>query len=157
MVLTTKGIKRVMKELEEAKKPSSDQFYQIFSDPSNIQMIYAITTKLDGIYQNGQFIILIKLPDEYPLAPPVVQFKTPNGKFECDSNICLNITHFHSETWSPLLTIDKIVQSVISVMYDKTMESGVGFISTSDEQKIKYSQESGEYNKKHNANILSFM
>lgn len=43
----------------------------------------------------------IYLSNEYPIKPPNLYFTTPNGRFEINTKICLNITKFHPESWNP--------------------------------------------------------
>lgn len=156
MVLSKGGQRRILKEIDDFKKSNEKKYYDIVFDPENMQMVYGIIFDLDSYYSTGEYIIQIKLPDDYPLAPPVVTFKTPNGKFEIEKSICLTITHYHAESWSPLLGLEKIIQSVVSVMFDETLTQGIGFISTTDDQKRSFALLSKEYNQTNNKNILSW-
>jgi len=156
MPLDERGKKRVLREMEKFHSSTEKKFYQMLLDPDNMQMAYGILFELDDPYKGGEYIIEIKLPDDYPFVPPVVKFLTPNGRFKNNVPICLSITHYHSETWSPHLDVEKVIQSVTSVLFDKDINPGVGFIETSDEEKKKLAWESTEYNKVHNKKILSW-
>lgn len=153
MPLKDKGIKRMMKEITDYQTSKEKHTFRLAFQDSNLQMIYAIVRGLDGDYTGGEYILRIKLPDDYPFSPPVIACLTPSGRFEPETNICLNITHMHSETWSPLITLEKMIYSVISVFYDQTI-SGIGGIKTSSEQKRMYAASSVEYNQKHFTGIL---
>ena len=43
----------------------------------------------------------ISLPHEYPLKPPSFEMLTPSGRFETGVKICLSISNYHEELWSP--------------------------------------------------------
>jgi ubiquitin-conjugating enzyme E2 J1 len=153
MPLKDKGVKRVMKEISEYQASREKHIFRLAYDDSNLQMIYPIIRGLDGDYTEGEYILRIKLPDDYPFSPPVIACMTPTGRFEPETNICLNITHMHSETWSPLITLEKMIYSVISVLYDKDI-TGIGSVVTSHETKKTLATASREYNRKHFAKIL---
>ena len=152
MPLTEKGLKRVVKELKEYEISDKKAFTLAYEE-HNLQVFYAIVRSMDGPYEGGEYILKIKLPDDYPFKPPVISCETPNGRFHPGTNICLNISHFHSESWSPLITLEKIIYSVISVFYDPTI-SGVGSYATSDIEKKVLAASSKEYNKKNFKKIL---
>lgn len=153
-MLDAKGLKRIMKEINE-HRATKDRCYKLAFEESNPQVFYAIVSGLDGVFTDGEYIMKIKLPDNYPFGAPVICFETPNGKFVPGSNICLNITHFHSETWSPLITLEKLINSLISLLGDKDVTHGIGFINTSNGDKKELAKASKEYNKKHFSNIMS--
>jgi ubiquitin-conjugating enzyme E2 J1 len=154
MVLGQKGVKRVMKETAEYKANKDNCPYSLSFDEKDLGMIYAILRDMDGKYKNGEYILKIKLPEDYPFSPPVISCLTPSGRFEKETNICLSITHFHSETWSPLINIEKLIYSVMSVFYDQSI-SGIGSISGTPVQTIRdLAKQSKEYNTTHHKNIL---
>lgn len=153
MPLQDKGVKRVMREIADHRDSKEEHPFRLAYEDSDLQMIYAIIRNLDGDYSGGEYIARIKLSDDYPFSPPVLAFLTPTGRFTPETNICLNITHMHPESWSPLITIEKLIYSVISVLYDQSV-SGIGGINTSSEQKRVYAASSAEYNQKHFNGIL---
>lgn len=153
MPLKDKGVRRMMKEIADYQSSREKHPFRLAFQESNLQVIHAIVRGLDGDYNGGEYILRIKLPDDYPFSPPVIAWMTPNGRFESETNICLNITHMHSETWSPLITLEKMIYSVISVLYDPTI-SGIGGIETSSEKKKMYAASSADYNRKHFPVIL---
>lgn len=153
-MLSDKGVKRVLKEIKELTKISSqERGFGISFQENDLQNFFAIVRSLDGEYKGGEYILHIKLPTNYPFSPPVISCETPNGRFLTNTNICLNISHFHSETWSPLITLEKIILSVVSVFYDNSI-SGVGSIESTPEEKKHLAQISQIYNKKYHKGIL---
>lgn len=155
-MLTEKGYKRVLRELKDyGSTPKSEREYFLSVNENDMQNIYAIIRNLDGDYEGGEYILHIKLPEEYPFKAPVLSFKTPNGRFNVDTNICLNISHFHPESWTPLINIDKIVMSVISILYDDKID-GVGSQISSSDTKQKLAKESIQYNINMNSEVLKY-
>lgn len=68
-------------------------------------------------YENGEFELRIKIPTDYPFNPPGVRMHTrifhPN--ISTDGTICVDILQ---EEWSPVLTIEKVLMSIISLLND---------------------------------------
>lgn len=69
-------------------------------------------------YQGGEFIIDIKIPQDYPFKPPRMQFDTrvyhPNISSQTGA-ICLDIL---KDKWSPVLTIKASLISLQSLLQD---------------------------------------
>jgi len=53
-------------------------------------------------------------PKEYPWKAPGIMFLTDNGRFVLNTRICLSISDFHPESWSPALRVRSIITSLIS-------------------------------------------
>ena len=91
----------------------------------------------DTIFEGGLFPCSLEFPKEYPNRPPVMKFETvgfwhPNV-FK-DGRVCISILHdaidiphyAHepmAERWRPILGIDKILLSVISILADPNCDS----------------------------------
>jgi ubiquitin-conjugating enzyme E2 D/E len=74
-------------------------------------------------YRGGIFHLLFKCPMDYAFAPPTVHFLTrvyhPN--IGCDGEICMD--RLQTRGWSPALTIEKVVLSVMSLLSDPNIEN----------------------------------
>ena len=67
-------------------------------------------------YEGGLFRLDIQVPEEYPLAPPNVRFRTrvfhPNVHFKT-GEVCLDILKQH---WSPAWTLQSVCQAVLALL-----------------------------------------
>ena len=98
-------------------------------------------------YSEGYYQGKLVFPREYPQKPPSVLFITPNGRFETNKRICLSISDFHPETWSPGWTVGTILTGIISFFNcDEKTQGSVQ--SCSMEQKRKLAIESIAFNQK---------
>lgn len=95
-------------ELNIVRYPKDDNMYLWYA------FIYGPN---DTPYENGIFKLNIEFPDNYPFSPPIVNFITKI--YHCNINnsggICLDIL---KHEWSPVLTINKILLSILSLLND---------------------------------------
>ena len=80
------------------------------------------------------------LPKDYPLSPPRFQVWTPSGRYQPHTDICLSVSNFHPESWSPTLTIPALVRAL--KMHMLTLPNEVGGISSSLERSLQYAKQS---------------
>lgn len=74
-------------------------------------------------YEGGAFELAINVPEQYPLVPPAVRFRTrvfhPNVHFKT-GEICLDIL---KTAWSPAWTLHSVCQAVLALMSDPAADS----------------------------------
>lgn len=67
-----------------------------------------------------------------------------------NTNVCISgLTNHHPESWNGVITLEKIVHA-LSAFMDTKYDYGIGGIDRPDDEIIKLSGESNEYNKKKN-------
>ena len=77
----------------------------------------------DTAYEGGTFELVINIPENYPLVPPQVRFKTrifhPNFHFKT-GEICLDIL---KNAWTPAWTLHSVCQAIVALMSDPAHDS----------------------------------
>ncbi|XP_021055896.1 ubiquitin-conjugating enzyme E2 J2 isoform X1 [Arvicanthis niloticus] len=115
--------------------------------PSNIlEWHYVVRgpemTPYEGGYYHGKLIF----PREFPFKPPSIYMITPNGRFKCNTRLCLSITDFHPDTWNPAWSVSTILTGLLSFMVEKGPT--LGSIETSDFTKKQLAAQSLVFNLK---------
>ncbi|POI33735.1 ubiquitin-conjugating enzyme E2 J2 [Excalfactoria chinensis] len=115
--------------------------------PSNIlEWHYVVrgpeTTPYEGGYYHGKLIF----PREFPFKPPSIYMITPNGRFKCNTRLCLSITDFHPDTWNPAWSVSTILTGLLSFMVEKGPT--LGSIETSEFAKRQLAAQSLAFNLK---------
>ncbi|XP_078498507.1 ubiquitin-conjugating enzyme E2 J2 isoform X2 [Lissotriton helveticus] len=115
--------------------------------PSNILEWHYVVwgpemTPYEGGYYHGKLIF----PREFPFKPPSIYMITPNGRFKCNTRLCLSITDFHPDTWNPAWSVSTILTGLLSFMVEKGPT--LGSIETSDFTKRQLAAQSLAFNLK---------
>ena len=98
------------------------------------------TDDYEGGFYHGKLIF----PPQYPMKPPGIMFFTPSGRFETNKRVCLTISDFHPESWSPLWTVGSILTGIVSFM--NSDEITAGGLSSSAKDRKAYALSSAAYN-----------
>lgn len=107
------------------------------SDPS---------TAFISLFPGGYFWGSLQFPADYPMKPPAIRMFTPSGRFVTNSRLCLSISDFHPESWSPLWNIGTILTGLVSFMCDSTPT--LGSIEASDARRRDLAARSLEFNQR---------
>uniref|UniRef100_A0A4X2LKD5 Ubiquitin-conjugating enzyme E2 J2 n=1 Tax=Vombatus ursinus TaxID=29139 RepID=A0A4X2LKD5_VOMUR len=115
--------------------------------PSNILECHYVVqgpemTPYEGGYYRGKLIF----PRKFPFKPLNISMITPNGRFKCNTRLCLSITDFHPDTWNLAWSVSTILTGLLSFMVEKGPTSGS--IETSDYTKRQLAAKSLAFNLK---------
>ena len=72
---------------------------------------------------------------------------TPNGRFQCNTRLCLSISDFHPESWRPSWTVSAVLIGLASFMVENTHT--FGSMRSSDAEKKDFAVKSLSFNLKN--------
>ncbi|XP_033103879.1 ubiquitin-conjugating enzyme E2 J2-like [Anneissia japonica] len=116
--------------------------------PSNIlECHYVVLGPENTPYEGGFYHGKLVFPKEFPFKPPSIYMITPNGRFKCNTRLCLSISDFHPDTWNPTWSVSTILTGLLSFMVETNPT--LGSIETSEYTKRQLCAQSGAFNVKN--------
>ncbi|KAK7093587.1 ubiquitin-conjugating enzyme E2 J2-like [Littorina saxatilis] len=113
--------------------------------PSNIlEWHYIVLGPENTPYEGGIYHGKLIFPREFPFKPPSIYMITPNGRFKCNTRLCLSISDFHPDTWNPAWSVSTILTGLLSFMLESSPT--LGSIETSVYTKRQLAAQSGAFN-----------
>ncbi|CAH8493506.1 unnamed protein product [Heterobilharzia americana] len=115
--------------------------------PTNLfEWHYVIKGPADSPYKGGYYHGKLIFPKDFPFRPPSIYMITPNGRFACNTRLCLSISDFHPDTWNPAWSVSSILTGLLSFMLENTCT--MGSIVTTVSTKKQLARNSGDFNLK---------
>ncbi|CAD1811069.1 Ubiquitin-conjugating enzyme family protein [Candida parapsilosis] len=122
------------------------------NDENVLEWHYIITGPPNTPFEHGQYHGLLRFPQEYPFKPPSISMITPNGRFACNTRLCLSMSDYHPDTWNPAWSVATILTGLLSFMTGD--ESTTGSITTSENVKRKLARDSKKWNVRENPRFV---
>ena len=111
------ALRRIQKELADLQKDPPANCSAGPNADDKFSWNASIMGPEDSPYHGGVFFLSVNFPSDYPFKPPKFAFTTrifhPN--INANGSICLDIL---KETWSPALTVSKVLLSISSLLTD---------------------------------------
>lgn len=140
-------VQRLQRELREmAQNPNASILAA--PKPSDLcEWHFVLLGPSDTVYEGGVYHGKLVFPPTYPHAPPAIYMLTPSGRFQPGAKICLSMSDFHLETWSPAWTGASILLGLLSFMVETDITAGS--IVTTDAEKVQFAEKSLAFNKQN--------
>uniref|UniRef100_A0A2L2YER5 Ubiquitin-conjugating enzyme E2 J1 n=1 Tax=Parasteatoda tepidariorum TaxID=114398 RepID=A0A2L2YER5_PARTP len=113
--LRNPAVKRLMREAEELRYPTSEYHAQPLED-NLFEWHFTLSGPPNTEFEGGIYHGRITLPPDYPMKPPSIILLTPNGRFETNKKICLSISGYHPESWQPSWSIRTALLAIIGFL-----------------------------------------
>lgn len=111
--------RRIQRDIRSFIEAPPDFVPKLYVDDHCLSKIYFLVQgPTDTDFEGGEYVVVLELPDSYPLKPPDIKMLTPSGRFEVGRPICTTFTSFHPESWSPSYDFATIMRSFVSFMVD---------------------------------------
>lgn len=155
-------IKRLAMELKELNRDTSHGV-RVTPDETDITKWYFIMPgPFATPFEGGEYMGILEFPSNYPFSAPSICLVTPSGAFLPSMPICMTMTSYHNESWSPAWKGIMIILGLSSFMSEykrgsKTfVGAGINFCFTEDCCKTA-AQQSHIWNTRNSSYIKHFM
>ena len=106
-----KHLKRIQKDIKETQAPSHYAFVQPLKHDL-LTWHFTFLGPEDTEFAGGIYHGYFKLPHDFPMSPPDIYYLTESGRYTPNTKICLTVTSYHKEEWSPAWTMRTLVEAV---------------------------------------------
>lgn len=141
---TRQSQKRLNKEFKAISANPPPYITAKPNDENILEWHYLIQGPPNTPFEGGQYHGLLRFPHEYPFKPPSISVVTPNGRFACNTRLCLSMSDYHPDTWNPAWSVSTILTGLLSFMTGD--EATTGSITTSESVKRKLAGDSKSWN-----------
>lgn len=135
--------KRLRKEAQKIRS-SPPPFITALPTKNLLEWRFVIEGPPDSPFDGGFFQGKLTFPPQYPSKPPSIIMITPSGRFKVNTKICLSMSDFHPETWSPMWGVSSVLIGLLSFM--TADEETTGSIVTTDKEKQQFAKDSYAFN-----------
>ena len=92
---------RLRKELLAINKDRPEFVWATHKETNILLWSFLVAPPDDTVYGGGWYWGRVTFPQDYPFAPPGIQFVTPSGRFRPETKICMSMSDYHPESWNP--------------------------------------------------------
>jgi len=103
----------------------------------------------DSPFEGGSYWGELDFPKDYPYSPPLVRFRTPNGRFQVDFWLCRTQMDYHPEGWQPAWTLGGFLLALLALLCSDGHTSGMVQPATTYAEKRRLAQASRDANLLH--------
>ena len=120
--------KRIMREMKEVSASFNNVELEAL-DGDIFNLVATINGPIGTPYENGRFIVTIKIPHDYPFVKPRVVFRTNVYHPQvCHTGlICLDC--LKSRNWTMSTGIKKILSEIIQMMTDLNFDPSIMYLN----------------------------
>ena len=142
-MFNTRNNRRLLNELKKMEENKSPHFYCRPLKDNMFEWHFTLRGLKGSEFEGGLYHGRVVLPDEYPFKAPDLVFMNKSGRFEVGKNICLSITSYHNESWTPAWNIITILEAVGAFFLAD--DTGIGHIKVDPNTRKQLAQQSRIY------------
>ncbi|CAE7820100.1 UBC6, partial [Symbiodinium microadriaticum] len=150
------AVQRLRRELEVVTKDPPPFIRVSCPDSAISKWHFVIEGPPDTSYAGGVYWGQIEMLKEYPFEPPLVRFRTPNGRFQVDTWLCRTQLDYHPEGWQPPWTIGSLLVALLALLCSDAFTVGLVQPPATDSEKRRLASESLQWNRGVAAFLTAF-
>lgn len=149
----------ILRQYHHAIKQNNENLV-FYMDPANVSNVYVLMRNIAGAddeYVDGEYLVKIMIPTNYPFVPPVFHFLTPQGKCDINVPVCIDIGHYHSNNYRPNMGLYGFTMMLYNFLITSDIGNGIGILNTTVAAKKEYASKSKAYNMANYENLIANM
>ena len=132
---------RIKNEMKNMVENHSEDFFAYPLENDLLNWHFSIKGPKNTEFEGGLYHGILNLQNNYPENQPVIQFVTPNGRFQVNTALCLYA--LSGKKWQTGWTLINLLEALINYM--PIQESHTGSISESKEKRVEYAKNSSQF------------
>ncbi len=134
--------KRLLKEREENSK--GFDFFYIQPLKNDLYKWHFTMKGVKGSpFEGGLYHGYFQIPVDYPMSPPNIYFLSESGRYMTNKKVCMNITTYHKEEWSPAWTLRTMMEAINA--HFVVEDNGIGSLKKSSSIRKEIAKKSRSY------------
>ena len=136
---------RLRKELLAINKDRPEFIWATHKETNILLWSFLVAPPDDTVYGGGYYYPpSVHFPQDYPFAPPGIQFVTPSGRFRPETKNLHEHVGLPRESWNPAWSVSTILKGVLSFMLSDEITTGA--VECSDAERRRLAQASVAWN-----------
>ena len=132
---------RIRNEMKNMVENHSEDLFAYPLENNPLNWHFSIKGPKNTEFEGGFYHGILDLQNNYPENQPVIQFVTPNGRFQVNTALCLYT--LNNKKWQTEWTLINLLEALINYM--PIQESHTGSISESKEKRVEYAKNSSQF------------
>lgn len=133
---SSRCLKRLQTEFKALQKEDSLNFCAA-PNPNDILRWYFVFDGSPGTpYEGGRYLGELRFDPDFPMKAPNFLLLTPNGRFSVGTPVCLSVSAYHNELWSPVWTVKNMMSALILFMTEDQRGIGAQFLSFEERKQL---------------------
>lgn len=127
-----------------------DEYVKYWMDPKDASKWWCILYGMmgqDDVLKDGEYLVEVTAPPEFPHKPPTFLLHTPNGVYGTDKPICISIGHYHSGDYPAAIGMRGFITEIANgMMCQKELGGGINVLQFNADKIRKFAAESRKFN-----------
>ena len=141
-IITKETYRRILKDVKDLilNPLTTDGIYYIHDEDNMLKGYAMIIGPEETIYEDGFFFFEIKIPYNFPFAPPKVIFHTQGDNIRFHPNlyrngkVCLSILNtWKGEQWTSCQTLRSVLLTLVTLLHNKPLLNEPGITEKHDD------------------------
>ena len=146
--LDKRGVAIMQAQFKKAVGDPNEHIRFMMSERPNLW--YILIGNFDGNedeFKEGAYLVRMIAPADFPFNPPRFYFMTPNGVYEVEKKVCINIGEYHKDQYRAALGMAGFAEQLISGMIGwRELGGGINIVHTDAKKKRTMALNSAIYN-----------